>query len=325
MRRAVYLPVLAAAFLGAPAVRAQTADPAAAQGLFDAAKQLVAAGKLAEACPKFLASFRLDPKPGTVVNLADCYEKTGRVASAWARYLEAATLSQRAGQTEREQYAKDHAAALEPRIARLTVATTATTPGLEVLRDGAVEDAAVLGTPVPVDSGPHLIEARAPGKKPWSKSVDVPAGPGRIAVEIPALEDAVQAGPVARPPPRHDEAPPASPPAPRTGSARKPVGFAALAVGGVGVVVGAVTGGLAVGKHSSLAAACTPSGCVNQDGAISTYHTLGTISDVGLVAGGAIAVTGLVLVLTAPKTSPAQAAWVAPIVRPGFAGLKGSF
>jgi hypothetical protein len=119
VRRAPRLPIVAALLLGAPAARAQGSDLAAAQGLFDEAKRLVAQGNVAEACPKFLASFRVDPKPGTAVNLADCFEKTGQIASAWARYLEAASLAQRAGQAEREQYAREHAATLEPRLPRL--------------------------------------------------------------------------------------------------------------------------------------------------------------------------------------------------------------
>src|SRR5690242_3308720 len=77
VNRALPLAVAAAALIAAPAARAQGTDPAAAQGLFDEAKQLVAQGRIAEACPKFVASFKLDPKPGTAVNLADCLERSG--------------------------------------------------------------------------------------------------------------------------------------------------------------------------------------------------------------------------------------------------------
>ena len=76
MRRLLCPPIVAAMLLFASAPRAQGADLAAAQGLFDEAKRLVAQGSVAEACPKFLASFKLDPRPGTGVNLADCHEKS---------------------------------------------------------------------------------------------------------------------------------------------------------------------------------------------------------------------------------------------------------
>jgi hypothetical protein len=328
VKRSLASSLAVAVLLGAPAARAQSTDLAAAQGLFDEAKQLVAEGKMAEACPKFLASFKFDAKPGTAVNLADCYEKTGKIASAWARYLEAEALAQRAGQPEREVYAREHAAALEPKISRLGITAPTAPPGLEVRRDGVVLDAAILGTAVPVDPGTHLVEARAPGKKPWSRTVEIALVAGRVAVEIPPLEDSA---PVtmegARPPAVGPVVPGAPPPpaAPARAFPRKALGLAAIGVGGAGVLVGAITGGLAVAKHGSLAATCTGGVCVNQGSALDSYHALGTASDVGLFAGGALAVTGIVLVATAPRASAAPQAWVAPVVGPGFAGAQGVF
>jgi hypothetical protein len=317
MKGRLHLPVLVAALLGAPAARADDADMAAAQGLFDDAKELVKQGRLAEACPKFLASFKFDPKPGTGVNLADCYEKNGQLASAWARYLEASSLAQRAGQAERQQYAKERAAALEPKISRLRITSPSASRGLEVLRDGAPVDVTLLGTALPVDPGKHQIEARAPGKKPWSRLVDIGVGAGQVAVEIPPLEDAPGGVP--------GEPPPAAGPA-ASAFPRKTLGLAAVGVGGAGLIVGAITGGLAIGKHGSLVSACDKQAvCVNQDAAIASYHLLGTVADVGLVVGGALAVTGIVLTATAPKAGAAKQAWVAPIIGPGFAGARGRF
>lgn len=73
--------------LRSPPVRAE--DPgnaAAAQGLFDEARALMAAGQAAEACPKLEESQRLDPGSGTLMNLARCYEQTNRIATAWSTY-----------------------------------------------------------------------------------------------------------------------------------------------------------------------------------------------------------------------------------------------
>src|SRR3954470_4044560 len=49
-------------------------DRAAAQALFDQAKELLARDNVTGACPKLEESQRLDPTSGTLINLADCYE-----------------------------------------------------------------------------------------------------------------------------------------------------------------------------------------------------------------------------------------------------------
>ena len=59
-------------------------DKVAAEALFEEGRRLVAAGSFVDACPKFADSQRLDPSPGTLLNLASCYEKLGRSATAWA-------------------------------------------------------------------------------------------------------------------------------------------------------------------------------------------------------------------------------------------------
>src|SRR5512139_1741852 len=75
--------VVAAAFallanLAASAARAQASDKAAAEALFDEGRKLMAEGKYAAACAKLEASQKLDAGVGTQLNLADCYEKSGK-------------------------------------------------------------------------------------------------------------------------------------------------------------------------------------------------------------------------------------------------------
>src|SRR5580698_2604369 len=98
-----------------------TERAALAQGLYDAAAELIKAGKFAEACPKLEESQRLDPAMGTQFFLAGCYEKTGRPTSAWSLFLEVAGAAKAAGNTVRETTARARAAALEPRLPRLRI------------------------------------------------------------------------------------------------------------------------------------------------------------------------------------------------------------
>lgn len=178
-------------------MRLRASDEAGARVLFFEARKLAAAGDYAAACPKFEDSFRLDPGIGTNFNLADCYEHTGRIASAWARFLDVAAATKAAGQVERERVARARAAALEPKLARLTIAVEATAPGLSVVRDGIDVGAAAWRVAVPVDPGPHVIEASAPGRSAWKTTADVPVGPSAITVVVPELAEAPQAPAVA--------------------------------------------------------------------------------------------------------------------------------
>src|SRR4051794_10088 len=68
-----------------------------AEALFVEAKALLQAGEIARACAKLAESERLDPAAGTLLNLADCYEKNGQLASAWVTFREATTASERSG------------------------------------------------------------------------------------------------------------------------------------------------------------------------------------------------------------------------------------
>src|SRR6266498_1038121 len=81
--------VLLAHLPGAASAQVSAENRAAAQALFDLGRTLITSGRAEEACPKFEESQRLDPGVGTQLNLADCYDRTGRTASAWTLYIEA--------------------------------------------------------------------------------------------------------------------------------------------------------------------------------------------------------------------------------------------
>src|ERR1700684_2383602 len=124
----------------APAAAQSAADEAAAEALFKQGRDLMSAGNFALACSQFAESERLDPAPGTLLNLATCYERNGQVTSAWVTYKEAAMSARRADQTERARMARDKAAELEPNLPLLTIVVPpgADRPDLQIRRDGDV-------------------------------------------------------------------------------------------------------------------------------------------------------------------------------------------
>src|SRR5882724_2335235 len=127
----------------------------AAQALYDDARQLAAAGKFEQACPKFKASYELDPGGGTLLNLADCYEHQGKTATAWTTFKNALEAARHDGKSERAEFATQHLTELEKRLSRLSVAVAvaARLPGLEVIVDGTPLAEAAYGVALPVDPG----------------------------------------------------------------------------------------------------------------------------------------------------------------------------
>lgn len=299
------------ATLAASASAQSSAGSAAAQGLFDEAKALMAAGNAAAACPKFEESQRLDPGGGTLLNLALCYEKLGRLASAWSRNLDAAAAAKASGNSARENAARKRAAALAPRVSRLqiNVASEANVPGLELTRDGEPVGAAQWGVAIPADAGEHTIVAKAPGFKEWRGTATVQGEGTRSSLDVPRLQ-AEPAPPPAAPPPEPISATPtaaATPPeAPQNAAPLSSQRIAALVVGGVGVVglgVGIAFGIKSKSEHDDSSKTCSGADCTDQAGidAGLDAHRSGNVATVASIIGVAGLACGTVLWFTAPK------------------------
>jgi hypothetical protein len=212
LRGLVVLIALAMASLSPRPARAQV-DKAAAEELFREGRRLAKEGKFAEACTKFEGSQALDPATGTLLNLADCYEKIGRSASAWAAFKEVAELSRVEGNAKRADLASERARALEPRLSRLTINVPAASrvPGLVVLRDGRPLPEAVYGLSMPLDPGKHELAATAPGYLRWSTTADLSADGAKVSVDVPPLQRPAEPAPAPPPaPPREEKAAPAT-------------------------------------------------------------------------------------------------------------------
>ncbi|MFO0671197.1 MAG: hypothetical protein U0235_16480 [Polyangiaceae bacterium] len=169
------------AMFHAHAARAQASanDRAVAEALFRDARQLSTSERWAEACPKFAESQRLDPKLGTLLYLATCHEREGKLASAWVEFTEARAQAARANQNDRERHrerARDgHRAAALAHRSRSRSADRGANPRA----DGKALSSAVLGSPIPVDPGDHTIGASAPDREPTTPKVSI-VGEGQL-------------------------------------------------------------------------------------------------------------------------------------------------
>jgi hypothetical protein len=306
-------PAIFALTLAAFALRAAPAlagDEAAAEALFLEAKKLAAAGKLAEACPKFAESNRLDRGAGTLIHLADCYEKNGQSASAWATFKDAASAAQALGRADWQKLATQRAAALEPKLAKLTIRVQDPADKIEVTRDGAPTSPASWGTPIPVDVGTHAVQASAPAHTTFKTSIKVTKDGERMEVLVPKLE-AAPAVAVVTPPPPAAPVPPPDVHSGDDGAGQRTIGFVVGGVGVAGVAVGAITGLMAIGKNSDSKKACpNDGGCASSDAvsANDSAKTLGLVSTIAFIAGGVGVATGAVLIFTAPSDKGSRAA-----------------
>ena len=193
-----WLFALAITFAPSVAVGQAAGNKAAAEALFEEGRTLMQNEKYQAACGKLEASQNLDAGLGTLMLLSDCYEKTGKTASAWATFREAAAVARSQGDQEREQVARARAAALEPNLARLVVRGVESTmqlEGLEVSMNGQVVAKAQWGTLIPVDPGEVDFKVAAPGHRSWTLKAQVVPGPSETAIDIPELQ-ALEKAPV---------------------------------------------------------------------------------------------------------------------------------
>jgi len=328
------------------------ADRAAARALFDQARTLAKEGKYAEACPKFEESQRLDPGMGTLFNLADCHEHAGRTATAWTLFLEVASQAKSAGQPDREKAARQRASSLEATLSRLTVAVPSASeiPGLEVRRDGSLVGKPLWGAPVPVDPGPHTLEATAPGRKKWTQTVQVGSAGATATATIPELEaDTAAAPPIppstaptavsSAPIPVPGATPTASPsagvaisPAPDSssvGGTQRTLGWISGGVGLLGLGASAILTLGAKSKVSDAAEYCVGAACNDPKG-VELHDDARKQAELATIMGGggaAFLVGGAVLLLTAPSAEPPKESKTsrAPVlvVGPGSWAVKG--
>jgi hypothetical protein len=295
-------------------------DAAMAETLFTEAKRLMASGDYPTACPKLAESYRLDPGSGTLTALAVCHDHVGKTASAWAEFVEVASSAQRQGRADREAFARQNIARLEPLLSRLTIRVppeVAHLSKLQVRRDSVVIGSAAWGMSVPVDPGDHVVEVTAQDKETWSTHVMVGTSADKKEVVVAPLVDspkAVAVGPAPEEPTPEPAAPepatPAPPPPADHVQAPSPQRTIALVVGGAGIVslaVGSYFGIEAISKRSDAKRLCPMSTCGDMTGvsdnndAKSAALVADVAIGVGLVAIGA----GAFMFLTAPKGAAA--------------------
>lgn len=285
-----------------PAAAVPSQGEALATELFDAARELMVAGRYSEASARLTESARLSPKVGTLGKLAECDEKLGRLVAARAHWQQARNLA-RASADERLSIVEAELARVDALVPKLLLSVSgAAPPGLAIHLDGVAIGASGLGLPLPLDPGQHTVAVTAPGKKPWSASVRMQAD-GKVTpldvtpLDVPPLVDASQPAPPG-------SAEPAAPPPP---AGRPPLAIAGLigaVTGMAGVGIGAWFGGRAQAKlDESNREGCDGDVCTPAAARIrNEARAAGDLSTAMFVSGGALLAGGVVLWLLGSET-----------------------
>jgi hypothetical protein len=328
----------------AATARAQAVEPermASAQSLYDEAIAEMDSKRYASACPKLEEVTRRVPEGlGGKLTLAECYELSGKLASAWSQYTLVEEAATKAGQADRKRKAAKKVAELRPRLAMLTIDVpdqVRRIAGIAIAQDGAQLGEAQWSTPLPVDAGEHEIVATAPGRTASAQRIDVAADGVRVSLVVKPLEMEAPSAPA-----RPASAQAATPRATRREAAsarpwQRPLGLVTMGLGAVGVGAGVVLGGLAAAKKGDSNAndhcypnnRCDATGLSLRDDA----RSLGSASTVVLLAGSAVLAGGVALFLTAPQPAPEKAGageprarWSAVIApAPGGVLVKGAW
>lgn len=337
--------VAGALFLSATAARAdEEADRGQARDLGTQAYKAAEKGDWAKAEDLFRRADSIYHANTLLLGLARARAHLGKYVEAWEDYHRILVESLPPNASPAMKKAVDDARAeigsVEGKRARVTI-TVAGPSSPTVTIDGAPINAAALGAEREVNPGTHAVHAEAAGYTPGDTTFTVAEGQSATAsLQLqPAPAAAPSVAPAGGPAPAQPATSDAANPATAdtggggSGSTRRTLGLVGMGIGAAGLVTGIITGVIAMGDHGSIMnnvcakGPCGQSDLTSYDSSIDSYHTMGTISTIGFIAGGVLAAGGAVLFFTAPTASATtgQGAHVAPYVSLGHAGITGTF
>jgi hypothetical protein len=329
---------IAALTFAAPASSQPQKPPTAAEK--ETARALVRSGDAKYEARDFRGALRdyqaadaLVGVPTTAVEVARCHAELGELVEALDAALRVGRYPKRANEPEVFTRSRADAAQLaeqiQPRIPVLKIeaAGVPADVALSVSIDGNALPAAAARFPAKVNPGQHAVVVTADGFSRATQQVKVEEGEKRT-VSV-TLEP--EAAPTAAAPTGPDAAGGAASAQPADaadgGSAAVPLAIAGFAVGGVGVIAGAVTGAMSLSATADAEAHCLDTRCTPEaQDDIDSGTTLAHVSTISFAVGGAGLAVGVIgLVLALDDDAPESGAAIEPWLGLGFAGLRGRF
>lgn len=269
---------------------------------------------LGKACEKFRESMELNPQAiGTLLNVALCDEKQGRIASAVAKFSEARDRAKEQQLPEYIAAAQEHIDKLAPDVPKITLKfVEPPLPDTKIVVDEQVVALDKI-TQLPIDPGERVVVVSAPGRVTFKQTVTI-AIRARETLEIPPLARSVRI----------------------VKSSRRTIGKITVA-SGIGVTAVGVTLGLVARSRwnaqfePAIAGMPESAPCMEVGGdlrcspegfrATNRARTFGTVGTVVGVVGLATVAAGTVLWLTAPRDATETHVGIVPTISPDAVGV----
>lgn len=309
------------------------ADPASdAKDLFERARLLRAAGNCAEAAPLFEKAATIYPAGlGNVRNAAECEEQLGHYATAhrlWNDLKRGAMISTDSRYRDWQADAEAAAARLLPKLAHVTIAIGVNDGKAEnPLAPGSHVAVTINGEPMPIELVGTVLD-RDPGKYVITVTGEGGQTPSSQTVELTTGDTKTLHFTVLAPPKKVVPKDPEHPvPPPSNGAAtRRTIGWVGVGVGAAALVGAGISLGVRQAALGDLKTACPKyetAACPDSvQSTVSRGSTASVLVNVLGIAGGVLAVGGILLVVLSPSPkAEAPATAFVPRVSVGFGSV----
>jgi hypothetical protein len=315
---------LAALLVAVPASPQNPSDMAArnaARGLAETGKRRFEAGDYKGALEALNDAEKYFHAPTITKLRALTLEKMGQLVEA--RVVHQQIVDEKLASTAPPEFvaakkdAKEAITALDARIPTIQIDLVNAPAGTRATLDGNPLEAADLGVVFQVNPGKHTITVEPPGAAKVTREVELKEKAAeKVRVD---LAPAAEAGPTAT----------ASSSSAPAGGRSLLLPAIAFGAGGAGLLVGAITGGMAFSRAGDIRKLCgddlvcpeSSRDKVDLEGA----KGFGYASTVGFVVAGIGVAAGVALLLLPIGKKKEEPARAAVVVGPGFLGVKGTF
>jgi hypothetical protein len=266
------------------------------------------AGRCPEAIRMFKDALAIRETAEAYYHLADCQATTGKLKDALGSLKRGAALADQQKDKAMRTSIAEGLKVLEAGIPMVTVELPAGVQDVSVTIDGAAVPEAELKAPIPVDPGEHTVEAKAPGRLPFSRTVKAEQE-ARIVVTVELKEGPKEVA--------------------SGGKRTVPLGTWIAAGASVALLAGGIGAFVAAGSEADAGRDACAQVPACDEGQRSTVRSLdgaalGLWIGAGLAAGAAV--TLFVLQPKAPANGAAKpGATARVVVGPGSMSIVGSF